>query len=138
MTDNNIIKALKCHIDDDSSCAECPYFTSDEECLYRLIPETLNLINRQKAKIDSLQQDNNLLRVRLDDCERDIIPKLKYSLKRANEYGMAIDKTAMQHYKEGVQDLAQRLHDMTKMPSDDDIDYYVKELTGEQYESIIE
>ena len=60
MTDNEIIKALECCID--CNCKECPccriidggtYCTEiDEE-------EILDLINRQKAEIESLKKKNN-------------------------------------------------------------------------------
>ena len=70
MTDNEIIKELE-----GCSC------------------DTLELINR-------LMTENNLLRVQLDDYERDIVPKLKYSLERANKYGVETDAENLRLLKE--------------------------------------
>ena len=140
MEDKEIIKALKCHIDDDSSCVECPYFTNDEECLYKLIPDTLALINRQNKTIYRLQQDNNLLRVRLDGCERDIIPKLQCSLERANKYGRDLEENTKRFYIEGGKEFAERLKEnligWDTDPTDEEIEYtidsLVKEMVGKE------
>lgn len=61
MTENEIIKALKhCKT---TSCTGCPYAGDDllRECIENLIGDALVLINRQKAKIEALQMDNDQL-----------------------------------------------------------------------------
>lgn len=57
MTDNEIIKALECCIEDDydKSCTECPlqYY---EYCNFQLAKFALDLINRQKEDIEKLTE----------------------------------------------------------------------------------
>lgn len=65
MTDNEIIKVLECC----SKESGCP-----DDCLGRKVGcelegYALNLINRQKAKIEALQKDNMILRDVI--CARD-------------------------------------------------------------------
>ena len=106
----------------------------------KLIPDTLALINRQNKTIYRLQQDNNLLRVRLDDCERDIIPKLQYSLERANKYGRDLEENTKRFYIEGVKEFAERLKEnligWDTDPTDEEIEYtidsLVKEMVGKE------
>ena len=80
MTDNEIIKALKCcpKCTNAYICTEskCPLF--GQNCLYILSENALNLINRQKAEIDNLHSDT--------------IPKLQAALVRANKYGLQADE----------------------------------------------
>lgn len=52
MTDELIIKALKCHIEAED-CVSCEMFGKCDEFL--LTEETLDLINRQKAEIEKLK-----------------------------------------------------------------------------------
>ena len=52
MTDNEIIKALECCNDGIVWCEECPYHEND--CEMRLLIDTLDLINRQKAENSNL------------------------------------------------------------------------------------
>lgn len=56
MTDNEIIKALKCCGNIvDSTCKECVYHeTYNASCVVRLMRDALDLINRQKAEIENL------------------------------------------------------------------------------------
>lgn len=93
MKDDDIIKALECCLNADSKCADCHFSFEMRFCKNALLKQTLNLINR-------LQTENKQLRVKLDDCERDIIPKLKYSLERANKYGSETEAENIQLLKE--------------------------------------
>ena len=57
MTDNKSIKALETcakNRDTDAYCHECPY-CDDGYCLDKMIADALDLINRQKAEIERLQ-----------------------------------------------------------------------------------
>ena len=57
MTDKEIIKALECCIKPTSDCENCPYYKK-EECFDMAKRDALNLINRQQAEIENL---NNFL-----------------------------------------------------------------------------
>lgn len=60
MTDNEIIQALECCVEDDSLCADsmacriCP-MNNNYNCTFELRIHTLDLINRQKAEIERLR-----------------------------------------------------------------------------------
>ena len=56
MTDNEIIKALECCINEDGTkCNECPYDRYCEMLGNKMLNDTLDLINRQKAEIERLE-----------------------------------------------------------------------------------
>ena len=80
MTDNEIIKALECHKDETNSCQECVY-NDGRGCSLRLSADALDLINRQKAKIEMLEQ--NLKEAHIDIKEQKAeIEELRYLKKR--------------------------------------------------------
>ncbi len=54
MTDEEIIKALKCC--NDGVCEYCPI--SGNDCIQKSRDEAIDLINRQKAEIERLQKEN--------------------------------------------------------------------------------
>jgi hypothetical protein len=85
MTGTEIVKALK-------ELLETGLYEGDLQGV-ETISKALDFINRQ-------QQENRQLHVKLDDCERDIIPKLKYSLERANKYGAETDAENIRLLKE--------------------------------------
>lgn len=60
MTDNEIIKALKCCSSTSIlDCADCPYWGTRRSCgVKQMKKDALNLINRQKAEIERLQKYN--------------------------------------------------------------------------------
>ena len=58
MTDNEIIKALECHAhrkDSNFNCCDCDYIQF-QDCSQRMSQDTLDLINRQKAEIEELNE----------------------------------------------------------------------------------
>ena len=55
-TDNDIIKALECHISP-VHCNGRQYYSVKVECSRELIENTLDLINRQKAEIERMQEE---------------------------------------------------------------------------------
>lgn len=61
MTDNEIIKALECCTDESyENCNECPYSIDTVSCeRMKLLEDSLDLINRQKAEIEGLKEDRN-------------------------------------------------------------------------------
>ena len=58
MTDNEIIKAMQCVIGNGVSCSECEYqkVLPFPSCRRMCAKNALDLINRQKAEIESLKQ----------------------------------------------------------------------------------
>ena len=66
-TDNEIIKALECCISgEECDCLLCPLH-DEEFCTDERNRAELDLINRQKAEIERLQEHNNILICRVDD-----------------------------------------------------------------------
>ena len=61
MTDNEIIKALKCCSVHPMKCKECPY-QGNECCTNAHRKDALDLINRQKAEIERLQKECEITR----------------------------------------------------------------------------
>ena len=64
MTDNEIIKALE-HCKQQigkHDCKKCPYVLSIGMCTTNMLNDTINLINRQKAKNTELIVNNNALK----------------------------------------------------------------------------
>ena len=60
MTDNEIIKALECCMSDNPPCTTCKYdgdTITVDECMGELMKDALDLINRQRAEIERLQQN---------------------------------------------------------------------------------
>lgn len=58
-TDNEIVKALKCICGNVLFCADCPYsktFNQPMRCKEMCAKDALDLINRQKAEIESLKE----------------------------------------------------------------------------------
>lgn len=75
MTDNEIIKVLECCLEDDYKCNECPlYADCDSEAIAK---HSLDLINRQKAKIKSLKQNIEALTI----CKKDLPQKTTNTIK---------------------------------------------------------
>ena len=62
MTDNEIIKALECCTAYEN-CNECPYNTDTLSCeRLKLLEDSLELINRQKAEIERLKKEVSVAR----------------------------------------------------------------------------
>ena len=58
MTDNEIIKALECCLPQNGkrNCDDCPYAECEKGCADKMIKDSLDLINRQKAGIERLKR----------------------------------------------------------------------------------
>ena len=62
MTDNEIIKALECcSVNAEGNCRGCPLLNDYSPCGVKLTTNALDLINRQKAEIERLKSDNDIL-----------------------------------------------------------------------------
>ncbi len=136
-TDEEIIKAVECCNGQGNGCSDCPLY--DFRCVggERLIKLVLPIINRQQAEIERLIQDKQYYMTRLDDCERDIIPKLKWSLERANKQGVEMEKQISTIRTEAIREFAERLQDNTRefgtaSGIKREVDNLVKEMTEEQ------
>ena len=74
MTDNEIIKALECCIAKENceviSCEKCP-LEKQYECMDIMFHQTLNLINRQKAEIESLKHRKTELQIRNQELQHE-------------------------------------------------------------------
>ena len=70
MTDNKIIKALRCCSSGYCDTLNCPFRHIDEisECTSKLARESLDLINRQKAEIERMRDSDVVQVVRCKDC----------------------------------------------------------------------
>ena len=57
MTDNEIIKALEWHSNDEKHCSPCPYeeHSVTHYCLDMLLDDARSLVARQKAEIEKLK-----------------------------------------------------------------------------------
>ena len=100
---------------------DCPFYSNFSDCLLELTPHAYNLINRQNAKIERLQEEINQMS---DDCEMcsreytdDVFGVLKEFAKKFREKA---DTVVLN--KEGIIEL--RIND-------DDFDDLVKEMVGE-------
>lgn len=74
MTDNEIIKAMQCVIGNDVSCSECEYQKAlpFPSCRRMCAKNALDLINRQNAEIERLDQESGILEEELEDRSKDI------------------------------------------------------------------
>ena len=75
MTDNNIIKALKCCLND-NTCGNCPFKSeTDNICKYTTVDFysiILDFINHQQSEIEYLKQENSLLHMLMKDSRQTI------------------------------------------------------------------
>ena len=118
MTDNEIIKALECCINDD--CDNCP--DTFGNCEHNAMRNALNLINRQQEEIERLKIENQSLRG------------------AANSYKLHYNEAKTEAVKEFAERLKEKCHNY--YPSIDrycvsrkaveirDIDNLTKEMAG--------
>ena len=127
MTDNEIIKALECCTVGTFACGkECPYYSSKSNlkvssCRFELMCEISDLINRQKAEVERLQKENEVMKT---NC---------------NSMCMSMPNMAKAERAEAIKEFAERLkHFIIPQKADGytreivlkrDIDNLVKEMT---------
>lgn len=114
MTDNEIIKALECCTKTEfiSDCAKCEMFAID--CKDILIENALDLINRQKAEIESLKHRKTELQIRNQELQHAKSEAIKEFAERLKK----LDVNTRMLYSSVVYELGE-----------DDIDTLVKEMT---------
>lgn len=85
MTDNEIIKALKC-CKKGNTCSNCPYngkCTDEDFNDNYLLKDVIDLINRQKAEIERLQKHNSVVAHKhYDDGIKEFAEKVNELLER--------------------------------------------------------
>lgn len=78
MTDNEIIKALRCCYREDGSCQYCPLWKKDcSSCVKELIKLSVDLINRQKAEIEELKKEAKRVSDCCRLCDKSYVERLK-------------------------------------------------------------
>ena len=124
MIDNEIIKALECCAK--SSCKNCPENCGSAMCLKNLVIDSLDLINRQKAEVERLQ-DKLIISDGIEIKLRDDMYVLKDELQRAkveiSKHYDYMDKAENEAIDVFANSLKIKLNRM--------IDNLVKEMTGE-------
>ena len=118
MTDEQIIKALECcnRPTSEGRCKGCPYYKIDGRCTAILLDETINLINRQKAEIESLKHRKTELQIRNQELQHEKSEAIKEFAERLKHF--IIPQKADGYTREIVLKI--------------DIDNLVKEMTEEK------
>jgi hypothetical protein len=132
-TDEEIIQALECHINAED-CVSCEMFGwCDEIILTKLV---LDLINRQKAEIEKLKKENEILsrnadnafQEGLNECRELFEPEIKSeALKEfAERIKMSIKANVVETLCNDVKGVYNAEYVI------DDIDNLLKEMVGEE------
>lgn len=84
MTDNEIIKALECCKDSSMPCKDCPYAECDSKrgCVSEMCEDALDLINRQKADIEKLRENNKAIMQTMADVHTEAIKEFAETVKK--------------------------------------------------------
>ena len=136
MTDDEIIKALECCGSGYGNCYSCPYdaescITTEGESL--LLKSALDLINRQKAEIESLKHRKTELQIRNQELQhekseaiKEFVEKLKERLNNLEYHENSDRKTVTKTELYNVVNWI--MHEVVP----DEIDNLVKEMTEVQ------
>ena len=109
LTPEEIKKALECCGNTDDGCLHCPLYGSPApECGMRLCRESLDLINRQQAEIERLQNES------IGNCELAISMRNDNNLKGDCSY--CIDKAKAEAIKEFAEKLNEQFKVLTYEP----------------------
>ena len=119
--DKEIAQTLKNHIEAED-CVTCESFGKCNEFL--LTKDTLDLINRQKAEIERLKRENEILSVNADTAFQDGLNEARdlYATEVENE----IKAEAVREFAEKLKDIYS-VHDGLHLT----IDNLVKEMVGD-------
>lgn len=137
MTDYEIIKALECCADNtEGKCRKCPFHKHKISCIDGLERNALDLINRQKAEIDSLEAE---IDKQYEQAEADILGNISDG---GTSCHWCIDKTKQTARAEAIKEFAERLKEFFNDWSENGesntiyvrslIDDLVGEMTGDQ------
>ena len=117
MTDNEIIKALECCVNN-GRCKECPinpHYGNYGYCTKLALTHALELINRQKAEIERLKKD----RGEIDKFARDICNERMLSGKAITDFEdlqKYIKKKKSEAIKEFAMKLIHFINDLNILP----------------------
>ena len=127
MTDNEIIKALECCLPQNGkrNCDDCPYAECEKGCADKMIKDSLDLINRQKAEIEMLKKQIVLEVDRAYDRGRNVA-KMEYTLpfKTSFDFAKKVKTEAIREFGKFLIDKSRHGMILTA-----DIPDYVKEMT---------
>ena len=139
MTDNEIIKALECCTKTEfiSDCAKCEMFAFD--CKDILIENALDLINRQKAEVERLEDKIFVLENDLEKAEN-LSDALENDVDIKLNYIYDLEEKLKKAKSEAIKEFAERLKEKlqwdvefdNKLVFESDIDNLVKEMTMER------
>lgn len=145
MTDNEIIKALKCCSRE--NCSGCPYHGKCHQG-NPMIKDALDFINHQKTEIERLQKEVNLVSIQFQDVQEqyeEAQAEIEQWKEEANKYQklwcIAIDdiETAKaKAYKEFAEKLENEINCRTTLSREQDknvihiIHNLLKEMVGEE------
>lgn len=143
MTDNEIIKALKCCTRKDAKCTDCPAFVSvDYSKCREALMGALDLINRQKAEImdkdryikilkDDLNLEKEDIGFKKAEIER-LHKEVGYWEAETKEARADIDKAVSEAVKEFAERLKENLIGWDTDPTDEEIEYTINNLVKER------
>lgn len=117
MTEREIIKGLECCYTG-YGCKDCPYYCGNEDCPELVIKDALDLINRQKAEIERLEEmyDSSV------SSERNVVDNIGYEKSEAiKEFAEKLKEKATSTF-----------YEEHKYVDTEDIDNLVKEMTEEE------
>ena len=119
-TDEQIKKALACCVY--ANCAQCDYCGDDkyQDCAYQLCEDTLDLINRQEAEIERL---NDVVQ-RLQYHSRNLCILEKMQINR-------IKSNSIREFVSRLKNIVVSKYEYTDIRVFEEIDNLVKEMVGE-------
>lgn len=121
MKDKEIIKALECCMSDNPPCTTCKYdgdTITVDECMGELMKDALDLINRQRAEIERLEETKNRLSYNLQA----VLDERADHTEAVKEFAERLKKKKLHIEDEGQ---------IFKMVHCYEIDNLVKETVGE-------
>lgn len=125
MTDNEITKGMECVIGNDVNCSECAYqkVLPFPSCRMMYAKNALDLINRQKAEIEKLKQENEF-------CHKTITENAQRALEVAVE---EIETAKSEAIKEFAERLKEKfgIADCIVTVNNNDIDELIEEVREE-------
>lgn len=128
MTDNKIIKALECCINDHCTTS-CPMYNTTDvrlECKYLIAKYALDLINRQKAEKETMQSYIDCLKAEIERLNRDYstaVETMSNSIRTSRA-------EAIKEFAERLSEKAPHITEERFLILQNEIDNLVKEMVG--------